>query len=210
MCPFMGASAATIPDHTDVATEPLTQCAADMYLDGFATPCRLYFLMLVKTLMLAALLQAETVVKAVQRVQQTQQQVHHTLYMSLPKLCYRPSLTVGLGCCDLIAACNRPSLSRRLLTCVHVCLDSIAWHSVSACCAGLGLHWPTCLQASATSPSTQSRFAPKAVPGQFQDVSMRAGSAGYGPGFTYSTSQAPHGQMNPLLMDYAGLQYPGY
>ncbi|KAL3142411.1 SWI SNF, matrix associated, actin dependent regulator of chromatin, subfamily b, member 1 [Trebouxia sp. C0009 RCD-2024] len=65
-------------------------------------------------------------------------------------------------------------------------------------------------QASATSPSTQSRFAPKAVPGQFQDVSMRAGSAGYGPGFTYSTSQAPHGQMNPLLMDYAGLQYPGY
>ena len=69
----------------------------------------------------------------------------------------------------------------------------------------------SCLQASnATSTSVQSRFGPKTGPSQFQDVGVRPSSVSYAPGFTYAASQATQGQMNPLLMDYAGLQYPGY
>ena len=66
-----------------------------------------------------------------------------------------------------------------------------------------------CLQASnATSPSAQSGFGTR--PGQFQEVGSRAASAGYGPGSTHAASQSSQGQMNPLLTDYGGLQYPGY
>lgn len=73
--------------------------------------------------------------------------------------------------------------------------------------ASAAMSW---LQASnATSGSVQSRFGPKNGPSHFQENGVRA-SSGYAPGFTYPASQATQGQMNPLLMDYAGLQYPGY
>lgn len=65
-------------------------------------------------------------------------------------------------------------------------------------------------QADSAAARSQPLYGSAAGTGQFQAAAMRAAPAGYGQGFTYAPPQGSQAQMNPLLPDFAGLQYPGY
>lgn len=65
-------------------------------------------------------------------------------------------------------------------------------------------------QADSAAARSQPLYGSAAGAGQFQAAAMRAAPAGYGQGFSYAAPQGSQAQMNPLLPDFAGLQYPGY
>lgn len=152
----------------------------------------------------SVLVQAETMVKAVQSVQQTPQQVQHKRCLHSPLL---PVLTLPHLVYLTLHSLNHVHAALYLCFCdPALCLcDRLLIMTILSASAAM-----SCLQASnATSASVQSRFGAKTGASHFQDTGVRA-SSGYAPGFTYPVSQTTQGQMNPLLMDYAGLQYPGY
>ena len=65
-------------------------------------------------------------------------------------------------------------------------------------------------QADSAAARSQPLYGSAAGAGQFQAAAMRAAPAGYGQGFSYAAPQGSKAQMDPLLPDFAGLQYSGY
>ena len=74
----------------------------------------------------------------------------------------------------------------------------------------MGYYFICLFQADSAAARSQPLYGSAAGTGQFQAAAMRAAPAGYGQGFTYAAPQGSQAQMNPLLPDFAGLQYPGY
>ncbi len=66
------------------------------------------------------------------------------------------------------------------------------------------------LQADSAAARSQPLYGSTAGTGQFQAAAMTAAPAGYGQSYTYAAPQGSQTQMNPLLPDFAGLQYSGY
>lgn len=63
---------------------------------------------------------------------------------------------------------------------------------------------------NATNARSQPLYGSQVGAARFQDPALRTVSAGYGQAYTYAAPQGSQAQMNPLVSDYAGLQYPGY